>query len=79
MDLVELCAVYSAAPDRFVPDPSGKKEMWRMSLETSVRKMMTEQREGKLSKIKMRHSAYRNQSPPFTADDGYRVVQRVSS
>lgn len=79
LDLVELCAIYAVAPTKFVVDNTGKKEIWRSSLEGQVRKMMAEKEANTLIKSKLRNAAYKNQTPLFIRDMGWKKMEKVSS
>ena len=78
LDIVELCAIYAIAPTKFTVDASGKKEIWRSSLEGQVRKMLAEKDADKLPKNKLRAISYRNQPAVFTEDKGWKVDNRVT-
>jgi hypothetical protein len=78
LDVVELCAIYAIAPTKFTVDPSGRKEIWRSSLEAQVRKMLAAKEADKLPKNQLRAITYKNQPPLFTEDRGWKVDNRVT-
>lgn len=78
LDIVELCAIYAIAPIKFTVDTTGKKEIWRSSLEGQVRKMLAEKEADKLPKNKQRALCYKNQKPLFCDDDGWKIDDRVT-
>lgn len=77
LDIVELAAVFAAIPINFGKDH--KKEAWRLSLEKQLKDFDSDKQKGKLVGAKLRHSAYKNQTPLFGENEQMHTMQAVSS
>jgi hypothetical protein len=58
LDIIETASIFAAIPPTFKNDPGGKKERWRMSVETSLKSMYSQHKKGKLPANKMRCPDY---------------------
>lgn len=61
LDIVELAAIYAAVPEKFVQDPTGKKNQWRQNLENALREMDKQRQTKQLPASKARAPCYKKQ------------------
>jgi hypothetical protein len=71
LDIVETLAIYASVPMKFANDGSGKKALWRKSLQDMVKKLMTSKEKNTLSASQLRNPAYKNHIGLFTSDELY--------
>lgn len=79
MDVVETAAVYASLPEAFLNESSGKKMQWRSRLEGVLKSMMDDKEAGKLISSKLRHPAYKGQTPSYVGRDSLIKQEMVSS
>lgn len=68
LDVVELAALFAATPEKFSSDSTGRKQTWRNNLEFSLKKLLTDQAQGRLEKKKIRNPLYAKEKPLFGDD-----------
>jgi hypothetical protein len=80
LDIVELAAIFACVPEKFVNDPTGKKNQWRLNLENALREMDKQRQEGKLPASKARNPCYKKQViAPFMHRKTMRINEVVLS
>ena len=58
LDIIETAAVFACMPEYFNGDTDGRKEKFREDMIVTLKGMMNDQQNGKLSAIRCRHPAY---------------------
>ncbi len=58
LDIIETAAVFACMPEHFNGDTDGRKEKFREDMIATLKGMMSDQQNGKLSAIRCRHPVY---------------------
>lgn len=59
LDIVEMAAIYTSIPEKFINDPTGRKSEWRNNFETSLKEMDKKRRNNALKGNALRNPVYK--------------------